>query len=384
MNTTITPQEGGNELPQNNVNESLINGENQSSQNENMQQRKFYLSYVIIAVNVLIWIFTEYYSKKYDTDANFIFGAKFNPLIMRGEYWRLITPMFLHGDIFHIMFNSYSTYAIGPTVEKLFGGARFLVIYFFAGIMGNIASFAFSTHMSVGASGAIFGLLGALVYLIRKDRRIFKSSFGMGIVVTIVYNLIYGFLNARIDNFAHIGGLIGGYAVAVGVGLKFEKKHVKIRCAAFISALIMAFAGIYIGFNSKQNIELKKYYEEEVIPSKTINDAIDSFNNKDYAKAEKISRQVLKMSKIGQDVRATALDILASSLINQGKASEVAEYARTLAELDPARGHYLLGLSYLNSNDLESAKKELEEAVKLNPGNEHAAKLLEKLRQSNQ
>ncbi len=343
-------------------------------------RRRIRLSYVIIAVNVLMWLFTEYYSKQYGTDGNLFFGAKFNPLIMSGEYWRLITPLFLHGDIIHLFFNSYSLYAVGPVVEDLFGKAKFVVIYFIAGIMGNIASFAFSTHMSVGASGAIFGLLGALVYLIKKDKRIFKSSFGTGITITIVYNLIYGFMNKQIDNFAHIGGLVGGFAVATAVGLAGERKSVNARLTAWLLVIAMAFSGLYIGFNSERNIELKKYYEEEILPSKSVNEAIDSFNKRDYSKAEQISKEVLEMGRISQNIRTAALDVLASSLINQGKYEEAIGYAQTLVELDAARGHYLLGLSYLNTNDVQRAKKELNEAVQLNPYNEHAAKLLEELK----
>jgi len=326
-----------------------------------------------------MWLFTEYYSKRYNADGNLIFGAKFNPLIMNGEYWRLITPMFLHGGIVHLFFNSYSLYVIGPAVEDLFGSVKFAVIYFIAGIIGNVASFAFSTHMSVGASGAIFGLFGALVYLIRKDRRIFKTSFGTSIVVTIVYNLIYGFMNERIDNFAHIGGLVGGFATATVVGLAGERKPVLTRLTACILVIAIAFTGIYIGFNSEQNIKLKKYYEEEMLPSKIINEAIDSFNKKDYSRAEQISKEVLDIERKSKNIERIALDILASSLIIQGKSEEAIEYAQALVELDAARGHYLLALSYLNTNDVERAEKELEETLQLDPDNEHAAELLEEL-----
>jgi len=345
-------------------------------------RRRIRLSYIIIAVNILMWLFTELYSKLSGADGNLIFGAKFNPLIMSGEYWRLITPMFLHGGIVHIFFNSYSLYAIGPAVEDLFGKAKFAVIYFIAGIMGNIASFAFSTHVSVGASGAIFGLLGALVYLLRKDRRIFKTSFGTGIVITILYNLIYGFMNEGIDNFAHIGGLIGGFAAAMVVGLAGERKTVYSRLIAGTLVAAMAFTGMYIGFNSEENIELKKYYEEEVLPSKIIHDALDSFNNKDYSKAEQISKEVLDMEKVSQNIEMAALDILASSLINQGKSDEAIKYAQKLVEFDAARGHYLLGLSYLNTNDVDRAKQELEATLQLDPDNKHAAKILDELRQT--
>jgi len=163
------------------------------------------------------------------------------------------------------------------------------------------------------------------------------------------------------------------------VGLAGERKPVLTRLTACTLVIAMAFTGIYIGFNSEQNIELKNYYEEEVLPSKIINEAIDSFKNKDYSRAEQISKEVLDMERISQNIETLAIDILASSLINQGKFDEAIEYAQALVEFDAARGHYLLALSYLNTNDTERAKEELETTLQLDPDNGHAAKLLDEL-----
>ncbi|HHW49662.1 MAG TPA: rhomboid family intramembrane serine protease [Clostridiaceae bacterium] len=337
-------------------------------------------TYILLAVNILIWILTEYYGNKYDVNAHLKFGAKFNPLIMSGEYWRLVTPIFLHGDIIHLLMNSYFLYAVGPTVERIFGKFKFITIYLIAGIIGNVASFVFSTSLSVGASGSLFGLMGALLYVIRKDKRIFRSSFGINVILTIGINLIYGFMNrAQIDNFAHVGGLIGGYIAARMTGIIWERKSFGERIQAFILIAVLIFGGIFAGFNSPANIEFKNRYELSIKADKLIDDAIASFNEKNYSKSEELSKELLEISGSNTNVRRIALDLLASSLINQRKNTQAVKYAKELVELNPERGHYLLGLSFYNLGREDDAIIELKKAYELNPLNTHAKELLDEL-----
>ena len=125
------------------------------------------VTYALIAANVLaaalIYLYSLRSGKSYG-DLLLVFGAKVNSSIIAGEYWRLLTPVFLHAGIVHLLINCYSLYAIGTSVERIFGRPRFLAVYFVAGLLGNILSFMFSPNYGVGASGAIFGLLGALLY----------------------------------------------------------------------------------------------------------------------------------------------------------------------------------------------------------------------------
>jgi len=337
-------------------------------------------TYILMAVNILIWVVTEIYGNKYGVNANLKFGAKFNPLIMSGEYWRLITPIFLHGGIIHLLMNSYFLYAVGPTVEKIFGNYRFITIYLISGIIGNVTSFVFSTSLSVGASGSLFGLMGALLYVIRKDRRIFRSSFGVNVVTNIAINLAYGFINrGQIDNFAHIGGLIGGYIAARMTGIVWERKSMKERIPACILIAVLIFGGIFAGFNKPENIEFKNEYETSIKADKLINDAIESFNDKDYSKSEELSEELLEISGDNSNIRRIALDLLASSLINQRKNEQALEYAKELVELYPERGHYLLGLCYYNLGQENAALSEFEKAYELDPQNSHAKELLDEL-----
>ncbi len=148
------------------------------------------------------------------------FGAKVNELVAAGQWWRLFTAMFLHIGVLHILFNLYALNALGPLVEGYFGHARFLAIYLIGGLYGSLASYAFSPAISAGASGAIFGLAGALiVYFLR-----YRANFGargrallQNMFIIIGINLVFGLSARGIDNWGHIGGLIGGAAVTYGL-----------------------------------------------------------------------------------------------------------------------------------------------------------------------
>jgi rhomboid protease GluP len=146
-------------------------------------------------------------------------GAKDNQGIkVRGEYYRFLTSMFLHGGLLHIVFNAWALYALGPEAERIYGTARFLAIYFIAGLAGGVASYTFSPYPAVGASGAIFGLIGALAVFYYTSRALLGSTARqqLGSLITVIMiNLFIGFSSGGlIDNFAHMGGLAGGAAAA--------------------------------------------------------------------------------------------------------------------------------------------------------------------------
>jgi rhomboid protease GluP len=151
-------------------------------------------------------------------------GAKVNEAIAQGQVWRLFTPIFIHAGLSHLFINMYSLYAIGPSVERFFGRPRTLAIYLLAGIAGVLLSLAMSPNPSVGASGAIFGLLGALGVLLYRNRPVFG---GMGrrqlqqIVLVALFNLALG-LSPGIDNWGHLGGLVYGSGLAWFAGPLLE------------------------------------------------------------------------------------------------------------------------------------------------------------------
>jgi membrane associated rhomboid family serine protease len=143
-----------------------------------------------------------------------------------GQWWRLLTPMVLHGGFLHIFLNSYVLYIFGPNVEQAFGTVRFVALYVISGFIGCVASYVIPPdNPSLGASGAIFGLAGVLfVYLYRRRRSIFIREYLRSISTFIVANLIIGFVfSAFIDNWAHLGGLAAGALLALGFDAQREQ-----------------------------------------------------------------------------------------------------------------------------------------------------------------
>lgn len=138
--------------------------------------------------------------------------------IEAGQWWRLITPVLVHGSILHIFLNMYILYIYGPNVEQTFGTVRFIAIFLITGFTASALSFAVPPdNPSVGASGAIFGVVGALVvYLYKRRRTTFMAQYLRGIGLFIGINILFGFLWPAIDNMAHIGGLVGGALLALG------------------------------------------------------------------------------------------------------------------------------------------------------------------------
>ena len=157
-----------------------------------------------------------------------LLGAKLNTVIDAGQYWRFMTAQFLHGNLLHIAFNAYAIYVLGPMVERLFGTRRLLVIYGVAGLMGAFASYLFSDAPSVGASGAIFGLLGAVTLFGVRFKSDLPEGVGKRIVRSVapwvLLNLAFGLIIPSVDNAAHVGGLIGGVLATLVVGSKVSDR----------------------------------------------------------------------------------------------------------------------------------------------------------------
>lgn len=180
--------------------------------------------WVLLAINVGLFLLTQILSMLLPQQSCFPLdtyscalqrlGWKQNNLIAQGQYWRLLTAMFLHGNIVHIFFNGYALFALGPEAERIYGTLRFLVLYFLAGLAGSVASYAFSPNPSVGASGAIFGLVGGLGVFFYIARDILGDAGRaqlQSMIFIVVINLLIGFgASGVIDNYAHIGGLVGG------------------------------------------------------------------------------------------------------------------------------------------------------------------------------
>ncbi len=198
--------------------------------------------WVLIALNALVYIAVQFFMS--ETQAFDFYSALWNnqtAVLVEGDYHRLLTSMFLHSYVqpFHIVFNMYALYAIGITVERFFGHVRFLLIYFLSGLAGSVLSILLNppSVTAVGASGAVFGIFGAEMVFLYNHRKLFgqmASNQLRQLAIVALLNLAIGFFStltagaggAAIDNWAHIGGFVGGAVLAWFIGpILIPRKH---------------------------------------------------------------------------------------------------------------------------------------------------------------
>ncbi|WP_026888219.1 rhomboid family intramembrane serine protease [Clostridium beijerinckii] len=216
----------------------------------NTDNRKDFFRYkiptmILISINIVIFVVMqiEIYNIKHSLGSSQLlseeminvinnsvlirFGAKYNELINNGEIWRLLTCAFLHSSLIHIAFNMYSLYIIGPQIQQIYGAKKYLVIYITSCITASILSYLASPYtISVGASGGIFGLLGALLAFAIIERHRLQKKYISSLLQIILINLFIGLSVRNIDNYAHIGGLIGGALIGY-ITYKISNKQYK-------------------------------------------------------------------------------------------------------------------------------------------------------------
>ena len=195
------------------------------------------VTYILLGIIGLIFLYG------YITNPNLLvlnFGLQ-KDLVRMGEVYRLITGAFLHVDIIHILTNAYSLYVIGSMTESYYGKKKFILIYLLSAVAASLLSISMSDNFSIGASGAIFGLLGSLLYFGYHYRVYFGNVLIRRIAPIIILNLFIGFTIPGIDNFAHIGGLVGGFLISKAVGVNTrDKKSDKIN-GIILSVIYMGF-----------------------------------------------------------------------------------------------------------------------------------------------
>lgn len=251
-----------------NINEKLLNDEagldlmidvtndiNKKTDKENkiyesiFKPKKIVVTNVLIAINVIAFFVTFILTQGNFTVGNMLdLGALNYYYVRSGEVWRLISAGFLHGGLMHLLFNMYTLYVIGTQIENFIGKKKYLIIYFFSMICAGLMSCAISSQtVSVGASGAIFGLLGSLVYFGFYYRLYLGSILKNQIIPLIILNLAMGFMMNGIDNAAHIGGLIAGLFIAMGLGVQRKEKNANKVNGLIVSLIYLAFL-IYLVF----------------------------------------------------------------------------------------------------------------------------------------
>ncbi|MEM7343579.1 MAG: rhomboid family intramembrane serine protease [Chloroflexota bacterium] len=187
-----------------------------------------FLTYIFLGLIIVIWLIMELLAGGSTNSLVLVrFGANFGPLIIDGQVWRLFTSMFLHIGLMHLVFNAYALFIFGLEMERLYGPDRYLVIYVLSGLFGSLLSFATRgpNVLSAGASGAIFGIIGMNLafFLIHRDS---FGEFGRSRLSSTLFiiglNLFFGFTVPGIDNYAHIGGLIAGFALGYGLAPSYQ------------------------------------------------------------------------------------------------------------------------------------------------------------------
>ncbi len=227
---------------------SKKNEEDVRKTNEIFLPKKIYVTYGIIIINVLMFLVLELIGNgSTDTNSLVRFGALYEPYIRAGEYYRLFTSAFLHIGVLHLFFNNYVLYVIGTQIENFYGKSKFLLIYLFSALIGSLMSMLFTNAVSAGASGAIFGLLGSLVYFGHHYRIYLGNAMRSQIIPLIVFNLLLGFILVGVDNAAHIGGLIGGVLISMAIGVKNKSKMMD-QINGIVICSIMTLFLIYMAF----------------------------------------------------------------------------------------------------------------------------------------
>ena len=214
-----------------------------------MENKKPIVTYALLAVNVIIFVLMYILGKgSQDSQTLINFGANFVQYTKSGDFYRLLTCAFLHIGVFHLLLNMYSLSVVGTQIEYFYGKVKYVFIYLFSAIMASLFTVALSANntLAAGASGAIFGLLGAMLYFGYHYRGYIGNALLYQILPVIAINLYIGFSMPNIDNAAHIGGLIGGYLMSMALGFDKDSKSTKIN-GMIISIILTAFM-IYLGF----------------------------------------------------------------------------------------------------------------------------------------
>lgn len=185
------------------------------------EKKKPYITIGLVIINFIVFFVLEFMGDTLDPSFMITHGGMFpDAIISGGEYWRFFTAMFLHFGLMHLLNNMIVLGAAGDILENSFGRVRFLILYILSGIGGSLVSFALMNFtgnyaVSAGASGAIFGLIGALVWVCIKNKGKFKNLNKTGLIVMVVLMVYQGFESSGVDNGGHIGGLVSGFLLSI-------------------------------------------------------------------------------------------------------------------------------------------------------------------------
>jgi rhomboid protease GluP len=285
-------------------------------------------------------------------------GANYGPFTLGGEWWRLVTCVFVHGSLLHIAFNMWCLWDLGSLAESLYGHWTFAVVYLLAGISGSLGSVIWNPNvLSVGASGAIFGIAGALIASFYLGEFSLPRAAIMGtlrsVVIFVGYNLVFGAMMSRVDNAAHIGGLIAGLILGALIAKAApDQGNLSRRLAVLALAFVVICGGTAWWLHSRDYIRHMK---------RGIGALAENKNDEAIAEFQTVIRR--------RPGYAAAHFALARAYATKGDlGSAKAEYTRVL-ELNPRNesSYYNLGFLYLEEKKLPQARETFQRLLAINP-----------------
>lgn len=327
------------------------------------------LTFLIIAINVFLFILLETRGGSTDVPNLIELGAKYNPAMIDGEWWRAITSMFLHIGLLHLFMNMLALYFLGVLLERIYGSTRFLFIYFLSGIGGSMTSFALSSSVSAGASGALFGLFGALLFFGVNYKKLFFQTMGRNVIFILVLNLFIGILIPNIDMGAHLGGLITGFIASAIVSLP-KKKNYKISFLSFFVYIAIIAGLLLYGIDSNEKDPLYLLMQTE-----------ESIKSKEYVEAIEYATRGLNYSS---DFDADLLFQRAYANIELDKLNKAQADLEESIKQKPhfPEAYYNLAIVYYEKGEINKAEENIDRAMSQTSDQDRFKEMYEKIKQS--
>lgn len=339
-----------------------------------------FMTYILLLLNISYFLIVEFFGSSMATADLIQFGAKYNPYIIDGEWWRILSAMFLHVGFIHLFMNMLALYYLGIAVEKIYGSTRFFFIYLLAGIGGGLASFALTINISAGASGAIFGLFGALLFFGLHHKKLFLQTMGRGILFLIVFNVFLGFIIPQIDQGAHIGGLLAGFLGAAIVHLP-KRKEIGWQFSALIVYLVVSGIITLYGLNNTQNVALYELNQmDALIEDDRYEEVIDLADQTLQQTSNEELQLQLYFQKSYAHLQLMQYDIAIDDL---KKCLELVKALKKPQLIEPSyfeeKAYYNLAIAYNEIGDKVAAEEAIEKSYQLNPHHPKIKRLYEKL-----
>lgn len=329
-------------------------------------QRFTPITYTLILINIVIWLCMILYLNRFSDVKLLEVGGLVHFNVVHGEWYRLISSMFLHFNFEHILMNMLSLFIFGKIVESIIGSWRMLIIYIISGLYGNFVSLSFNTTtISVGASGAIFGLIGSIFVIMYLSKNFNKKMIGQ-LLIALVVLIVFSIFMSNINIMAHLGGFISGVLITL-IGYYFKTQRSLFWSFLIVFLLIFIILQIRIFTISEDNI-YDKLIRDEMIKG-------------NYSEAKNVVKQTLNNNYADDET------YYLSGLITATKSSQaeaVSEWERGLRKF-PNSGvlNYELAIANRSLSDDKKALKYIKKAVAINPNNKKYVNLKKELSKSN-